>query len=170
MLFLRKHPHKHAFRSNTPCIHKTYRQHQENPPEVSSRLSGGTNKSQSAETVQDGIYNVAVFWPEALNVLVNRAMNAHSAKILPTLHAKNRISEYGLPETCYQEMLAGTIVEASVTDVIVTKIVTRRHGTESLDWCAVIRFEKRKSVIITMWCNCKFDRHRTLKRDKYVHM
>lgn len=122
--------------------------------------------------VQDGTYNVAVFWPEALTFLVNRAVSSQQkrAKIITTTHAKDRIAEYGLPSDCFEGALAGEVVEATIVDGFVKKLVTRRPSTDSrgIDWCSVVCIKRDIAIVVTIWCNKRSDRHGTLNADRYV--
>lgn len=120
--------------------------------------------------VQDGEYNVAVFWTEELSSLVANVIEAQR-NLVPTRHVKDRIQEYGLPKNCYESALTGSVVEATIVEGNVNKVVTRCPASNSdyVDWCAVVVFKNGKAIVVTMWCNHRYDNHKTLNITRYVH-
>ena len=61
------------------------------------------------------------------------------------------------------------VVEAELSDGVVTKIVVRKSYGLSHDICYVLRWDMQKSrlILITVWLNAKLDDHSTLDASKY---
>lgn len=123
--------------------------------------------------LQNGTYNKAVYWPDALSALVEDNLNFHY-NVYAAVHCKNRIQQYNLPQGCFTAMLYGEVVEAEYYNGNITKVVTRlpNRKNQNQDICAAIMLEcndyGNKAKVKTVWLNERDDKHKTINRENYV--
>lgn len=123
--------------------------------------------------LQNGTYNKAVYWPDALSALVEDSLNFHY-NVYATSHCKNRIQQYNLPQGCFTAMLYGEVVEAEYYNGNITKIVSRlpNRKNKNQDICAAIMLEcnnyGNKAKVNTIWLNERNDKHKTINKENYV--
>lgn len=115
------------------------------------------------------LYNIGVYYPHDVEVMVENAMKKRY-EVVVTRHAEYKIAELGLPNNCYKAMLYGRIVEVEIEDGRVNKIITRlknRYNSKE-DLCAAILLEEdRIAKVKTIWINRINDSHKTIRIENY---
>lgn len=120
-----------------------------------------------------GVYNRSVYWPPELQFIIDWTLS-NRFTLSPSEHMLERAKKYNITQNCYKAALAGKVVEATVINGTLTKVVTRLASRQNpeFDNCYVVEFTMKKGVNIavvrTVWLNKKDDCHRTLKRRNYV--
>lgn len=115
------------------------------------------------------LYNVGVYYPHDVEVMVENAMEKRY-EIIATRHAEYKIAKLRLPDNCYKAMLYGRIVEVEIEDGRVNKIITRlknRYNSKE-DLCAAILLgEDGVAKVKTIWINQIDDSHKTIRIENY---
>ena len=115
------------------------------------------------------LYNIGVYYPHDVEVMVENAMKKRY-EVIVTRHAEDKIAKLGLPNNCYKAMLYGRIVEVEIEDGRVSKIITRlknRYNSKE-DLCAAILLEKDGIARVkTIWINRIDDSHKTIRMENY---
>lgn len=127
---------------------------------------------EKLDTVKDGVYNKAVFWPDKLVEMINKQM-VHRYKVSATKHYFDKCRILHLSKNCYKAMMYGEIIEAEVRNGSVVKIVTRlpnrMYMTE--DICTAILLHSDgfyDAKIKTVWTNQADDNHSTINISNYI--
>lgn len=121
----------------------------------------------------NGVFNKDVYWPLELQFLIDWTLK-NKFTISPSDHMLQRAEEYGITKNCYKAVLYGEIVEATVVNGLLFKIVTRLPSKEKPehDICAAVEMvmfgTENYATVRTVWLNRKDDRHLTLRKGKYV--
>lgn len=115
------------------------------------------------------LYNIGVYYPHDVEVMVENAMRKRY-EIIATRHAKYKIAKLRLPNNCYKATLYGRIVEVEIEDGRVNKIITRlknRYNSKE-DLCAAILLgEDGIAKVKTIWINQIDDSHKTIRMENY---
>jgi hypothetical protein len=111
------------------------------------------------------LYHSEIYMPE----IAQRV--AFAALVRPTPHARHaatsdRYGAFALPTVV--DTRTGNLIEADVTNNVVTKVVFRFGYDAHRDIVLVIDPRPSMPVLITAWLNEKDDDHRTLDRSKYA--
>ena len=115
------------------------------------------------------LYNIGVYYPRDVEIMVENAMRRRY-EVIATHHAEYKIAKLGLPSNCYKAMLHGRIVEVEIEDGRVNKIITRlknRYNSKE-DLCAAILLgEDGIARVKTIWINRIDDSHKTIRMENY---
>lgn len=121
----------------------------------------------------NGLYSRQVFWPEAIQAVVDHAMSKRYY-IDATNHAKEKLNQLFLPRGLFKAVAYGEVIEAEFVDGLLVKIVTRLpHRTREADICSAILIEPegRNGIlrVKTIWTNRREDNHSTINEEAYVN-
>lgn len=127
---------------------------------------------EKLDTVKDGVYNKAVFWPDKLVEMISKQL-VHRYKVSATKHYFDKRRILHLPKNCYKAMMYGEVIEAEVRNGAVVKIVTRLPNCNFMteDICAAILLHDRgfyDAKVKTVWVNHVDDNHSTINISNYV--
>lgn len=127
---------------------------------------------EKLDTVKDGVYNKAVFWPDKLIEMINKQM-VYRYKVSATKHYFDKCRILHLPKNCYKAMIHGEIIEAEVRNGSVVKIVTRLPNRRDMteDICAAILLHSEDfydAKVKTVWTNQADDNHSTIDVSNYI--
>jgi len=125
------------------------------------------------EMIQNGIYNVGIYWPKEIQKAVRRALQLDYKKVA-TGHFINRLEQYGIREIDWEDFIKGEVVECEARDGEVWKIITRTPSTKYAGEhnCAAISLQKGYgrpvARFITVWINRDSDNHQTIHKENYI--
>lgn len=135
-------------------------------------ISSAISAYEKLDTVKDGVYNKAVFWPSRLTEMINEQLK-YRYKVSATKHCLDKCEILHLPKNCYKAMLYGEVIEAEIRNGSVIKIVTRLPNRYDMteDICAAILLHSEgfyDAKVKTIWVNCAEDNHSTINISNYI--
>lgn len=127
---------------------------------------------EKLDTVKDGTYNKAVFWPDKLAKMISEQL-VYRYKVSATKHYFDKCEILHLPKNCYKAMMYGEVIEAEIRNGAVVKIVTRLPNRYDMteDICAAILLHDEgfyDAKVKTVWVNQAEDNHSTINISNYV--
>lgn len=127
---------------------------------------------EKLDTVKDGVYNKAVFWPDKLIEMINKQL-MYRYKVSATKHCLYKCVTLHLPKNCYKAMMYDEVIEAEIKNGSVVKIVTRLPNRYNMteDICAAILLHDEgfyDAKVKTVWTNCAEDNHSTINVSNYI--
>ena len=135
-------------------------------------ISSAILSYEKLDTVKDGVYNKAVFWPDRLVEMINKQL-MYRYRVSATKHCLHKCEILHLPKNCYKAMMYGEVIEAEIRNGSVVKIVTRLPNRYNMteDICAAILLHDEgfyDAKVKTVWTNCAEDNHSTINVSNYI--